>query len=328
MELTLIAFAVVAFSVVMYVVLDGFDLGVGILFPFAADRGERDLMMASVAPLWDGNETWLVLGGATLLAAFPAAYATLLPALYPPLMLFLFALVFRGIAFEVRPKARRVWAWDLAFSGGSMLAAFAQGVMVGAVVQGFAEGPLRPTLAWLTPFSLFTGIALVAGYALLGATWLVLKTEGRLQAWARRSARRLAAGLLLCIGVVSAWTALAVPAVAERWFGWPQFTYLAPVPLLTAALAVGLWRALARDRELAPFVYAVGLFLLAYAGLAVSIWPYLVPRRLTLWQAAAPPETQAFVLVGVAVMLPLVLGYTVHTYRVFRGKVRPGEGGY
>lgn len=324
MDLALISYFTLAFGVVMYVILDGFDLGVGILFPFARSRQDRDLMINSIAPVWDGNETWLVLGGTLLFAAFPAAYSILLPAWYIPLIVFLFALVFRGVAFEFRPKARHKWIWGSSFAAGSILAAFAQGLVLGSFVQGVAvqdRAYAGGAFDWLTPFALMTGVALVIGYALLGATWLIIKAEGSLQAWCHDIARPLVPVLVFFIAAVSVWTPLAVPPIAARWFSWPNVLYLSPVPAITALIAYALWRALhARRRERAPFMLSIGLFLLAYFGLAVSLWPYIVPRALTIHDAASPPETQAFVLVGVLVLLPIVLGYTVHTYRIFRGK--------
>lgn len=329
MDLVLLAAAVMAFAVAMYVLLDGFDLGVGILFPFAPDDAARERMLASVAPVWDGNETWLVLGGVTLFAAFPLAYSVMLPALYLGIILFLTALVFRGVVFEFRPRSTRKHVWNTAFSAGSMLAAFAQGIVLGTVVEGFdlvdgryAGGPF----GFLSPFTLMTGVALVTGYALLGATWLVIKTEGALQDWSYRTARALGLALLGFIALVSLWTPLAEPAIAVRWFSWPNLLYLSPVPIATAALGWGLWTSLRVRRERAPFVLSVLLFLLAFGGLAISIWPYIVPRHYTLWDAAAQRSSLAFILTGVAILLPLVLGYTWHTYRIFRGKVRDGDG--
>ncbi len=323
MDLALVSYFIMAFGVAMYVILDGFDLGVGILFPFARSQPDRDLLINSIAPVWDGNETWLVLGGTLLFAAFPVAYSILLPAWYIPLIVFLFALVFRGVAFEFRSKALRKWIWGLSFAAGSVLAAFAQGLVLGGFVQGITvqgHNYVGGAFEWLTPFALMTGVALVIGYALLGATWLILKTEGHLQAWCYSIARPLMPALLFFIAAVSVWTPLAEPAIAARWFSWPNILYLSPIPVVTALTAYALWRALSTRRERAPFVLSIGLFMLAYFGLAVSLWPYIVPRTLTIWDAASPPETQAFVLVGVLVLLPIVLGYTVHTYRIFRGK--------
>jgi cytochrome bd ubiquinol oxidase subunit II len=327
MDLTLLSALVIAFGIAMYVLLDGFDLGVGILFLFTKEERDRQALMSSIAPVWDGNETWLVLGGAMLFAGFPGAYSLLLPAWYLPLLLFLFALIFRGVAFEFRPQARHKFLWGLSFGLGSLGATLAQGAMLGSFVQGidvqagqYGGGPW----SWLTVFSATTAAGLVAGYALLGATWLIYKTEGALQDWCYRAARYLLVAVLVFIGVISLWTPLAQPDIAARWFDWPNLLYLSPVPLLTAAIAVALWRSLANRRELRPFVYAVALFLLSFFGLAISTWPYAVPRAVTVWEAASSPSTQAFMLIGVGLLLPLVLGYTIHTYRVFRRKVDPG----
>lgn len=321
---------ILAFGVFMYVFMDGFDLGVGILFPLAPSEAHRDVMMNSVAPVWDGNETWLVLGGGGLLAAFPVAYATVLPALYFPVLLMLIALVFRGVAFEFRFKAQQSRPiWNRAFHFGSLIATFSQGIVLGAFIQGmetanrqFVGGPLD----WLTPFSVFTGIALVAGYALLGATWLVMKTEGELQEWAYRTARRLVWALLAAVAVVSVWTPLLNEAIAERWFQLPNLIYLSPVPLVTAGVAIGLLTSLAHRREIKPFVLTLALFALSYLGLGISLWPNIVPPNITLYEAAAAPNSQLFLLVGVAVLVPVILAYTALTYWVFRGKVRVGEG--
>lgn len=329
-DLGLIWAGIIVLGVAMYVLLDGFDLGLGILFPFAPDERSRDVMMASVAPVWDGNETWLVLGGTALFGAFPAAFAVLLPALYLPLMAFLLALVFRGVAFEFRHRAiqSRV-VWTVSFSAGSTVAAFAQGVVLGAFVQGFRveDGVFAGGLLdWLTPFSLFTGAALVAGYGLLGATWLILKTEGRLQDWAYRMAWRLLLAVLAGLGVVSLWTPLLSDDIAERWFSLPNVLFLWPIPLVTLLDAALLARALKRRRERAPFLHAVGLFLLSFLGLGISLWPYLVPRDMTVAEAASAPAAQGFLLVGVLLLLPLILGYTWYSYHVFRGKVEPDAG--
>jgi cytochrome bd ubiquinol oxidase subunit II len=329
--LTLIAAAVIVFGIVMYVVLDGFDLGVGMLFAVAPDTRARDTMMNSIGPLWDGNETWLVLGGAMLFAAFPTAYAIALPAFYVPIMVLLFALIFRGVAFEFRHRAdtsKRLWS--VAFCAGSLIAALAQGALIGGLVSGvavenrqFAGG----TFDWLTPLSVITALAVVAGYAMLGATWLVLKTEGALQAWARRLARHLTVAVMVFMGVVSVVTPLSDPAIAERWFGGLHLAYLAPVPVVTAAVGFSLWRGVARGWERAPFALAVALFLLGFVGLAISLWPNIIPPSLSVQDAAAPPSSQIFVLVGVALTLPMILGYTWYAYHVFRGKAT-ASGGY
>ncbi|MHB1214539.1 MAG: cytochrome d ubiquinol oxidase subunit II [Thiobacillus sp.] len=324
MDYALIAYLTLGFGVVMYVILDGFDLGLGILFPFAGNARHRDVMIASVASVWDGNETWLVLGGAVLFAAFPAAYGILLSAWYLPLILMLCALVLRGVAFEYRAEARWKGLWSVSFSVGSTFAAFCQGVMLGSFVHGlqvsghrYAGGPWD----WLTPFSLMTGVAVVAGYALLGTGWLILKTEGALQAWSYRIARPLTLVLLFFLALVSVWTPLSQPAIAARWFSVPQIAYLAPLPAATAVASVLLWRSLGQRRVLAPFMLCVVLFLLTLLGFAYSLWPYIVPRALTIEEAASPPVTLRFILLGVLVLMPLMLAYTWHTYRLFRGKV-------
>jgi cytochrome d ubiquinol oxidase subunit II len=329
--LTLTWAGIVGFAVFMYVLMDGFDLGLGILFPYAPTDRDRDVMMNSVAPIWDFNETWLVLGGAGLFAAFPIAYAVLLPALYLPILLMLIALIFRGIAFEFRFKAKaRRYLWDSSFHYGSLLATFAQGIVLGAFVQGVeVEGRnfVGGMLDWLTPFSLLCGVALVAGYALLGATWMVWRSAGPLQEWCRRMSRRLLLAVILFVGIVSLWTPLISGDIAQRWFSWPNLLYLSPVPLVTAGLALWLWRA-SEDREVLPFVLAMGLFLLSYLGLAVSLWPNLIPPDISIWQAASPPETQVFLLVGMSFLIPTILVYTAYSYWVFRGKVTHESIGY
>ncbi|MGH8131855.1 MAG: cytochrome d ubiquinol oxidase subunit II [Steroidobacteraceae bacterium] len=328
--LPLISAGFIALAVAMYVVLDGFDLGIGILFPYFPSETERDQMMNSVAPFWDGNETWLVLGGTGLFVAFPLAYSVIMPALYVPVIVMLLALVFRGVAFEFRWLAKpRHHRWDVAFAGGSTVAAFAQGLILGGLLEGIPVAGGRFSGApsgWLTPFSLMCGGALVTGYALIGACWLVMKTSGDAERRARRHARPLLAALLCFIVLVSAWTPLEFARVAHRWFSWPNLLYLSPVPLVTAALAGSCWRGLTGRHPTLAFYSAVGLFLVAFAGLMISTLPYLVPPALTLWQASAAPSTQAFILWGMAVLVPMSLGYTVFVYHTFRGKVRPGEG--
>jgi cytochrome d ubiquinol oxidase subunit II len=286
--------------------------------------------MNSVAPIWDGNETWLVLGGAGLFAAFPLAYAVILPGTYLPLLIMLIALIFRGVAFEFRFKAtrNRYW-WDRAFHYGSVFATFAQGLVLGTYIRGFevAEREFVGSMFhWLSPFSLLTGLALISGYALLGATWLIMKTAGPLQHRCYGMARRLLLAVLVFVGIVSVWTPLLDPDIATRWFSWPNIAWLSPVPLVTAAVAWWHWRSLERGREVLPFVLTMALFLLSFLGLGISLWPNIIPPDISIWEAAAPPETQIFVLIGTALLLPIVLGYTVVTYYVFRGKVRADEG--
>lgn len=328
--LPLVWAAILAVAVVLYVILDGFDLGLGILFPFAPHEDDRDVMMNTVAPFWDGNETWLVLGGGGLFVAFPKAYGVVMSGLYLPITIMLLALVFRGVAFEFRWVAKpKHQLWDLAFTYGSIVAAFAQGVVLGGLLQGikvtdghFSGGPFD----WLAPFPLFCGLALVAAYALLGATWLIMKTDGEIQAFAREKAKTALLLMLAATVVVSLWTPLAVPRIAERWFSWPNLLLLSPVPALSALAAFKCWRGIETKKEFASFFSAIALFLLGFAGLAISNVPYLVPGAMTVWQAAAAPSSQLFMLVGTLVMLPVILGYTAFIYWTFRGKVRVGEG--
>lgn len=317
-------------AVALYVILDGFDLGLGILFPMTPAEDDRDVMMNTVAPFWDGNETWLVLGGGGLFVAFPRAYAIIMPAVYLPLIVMLLALVFRGVAFEFRWVSKpHHWFWDQAFAWGSITAAFMQGVILGALLQGvtvkdgaFAGGPLD----WATPFALFCGLAVVAGYALLAATWLIMKTEGEIAVAARDHAKQLLLVVLFAMAVISIWTPWSIPRIADRWFTMPNLAYLAPVPLLSAFSAFLCWRGLHSRAETSPFFAAIALFLLGYLGLVISNAPYLVPTSLSVWQAAAPVKSQLFMLTGTLVLLPFVLMYTAFIYWTFRGKVRHGEG--
>ena len=328
MDLTVVWAFIIAFAVAAYVVMDGFDLGIGILFPLFRVGRERDQAMNAIAPVWDGNETWLVMGGGGLLAAFPLAYAIVLPALYAPLIAMLLGLVFRGVAFEFRWRDQRHRPlWDSGFFLGSLAATFAQGVTLGALVQGISvEGRAYAGgwWDWLTPFSLLTGAALVAGYALLGAGWLIWKTEGPLQGDARRFARLLVPALLAAIGAVSLATPFVEPRYFERWFGYPGLVVAVPMPLLVLATALALWRSLGGRRDWLPFLLTLLMFLLSMIGLAISIWPDVIPGRVSIWQAAAPHTSQAFMLVGAVVLIPLILAYTAWSYWVFRGKV--GEG--
>jgi cytochrome bd ubiquinol oxidase subunit II len=321
---------ILAFAVFFYVALDGFDLGVGMLYNFAPDRSARDLVMNSIAPIWDGNETWLILGSIGLLAAFPVAFAIIIPAVYFPILLMLLALIFRGVAFEFRYRdAEHRTVWDHSFAAGSALAAFAQGVVLGAFIQGFhVEGRqfAGGSFDCFTPFSIFTGVGLMFGYALLGAGWLVIKTEGTLQDWARALGRRCLIGTVLAVGIVSVWTPLHAASIAERWFSWPNLALLAPVPFITAGLVLYAWRSLNNQSEYGPFVAALGLFVMSYLGIAISLWPNIVPGHFTLEQAAASPSTQAFLLIGTLFLLPIILVYTSWSYWVFRGKARADIG--
>jgi cytochrome d ubiquinol oxidase subunit II len=331
LDLVTIWAALIAFAVFAYVVLDGFDLGVGILFMTVRDERDRDTMVNSVAPVWDANETWLVMGGAGLFAAFPLAYSVVLSALYAPLIAMLLALIFRGVSFEFRFRSPQAKAfWDVCFAAGSTVATLCQGIVLGAFVQGIpVEGRAYAGgwFDWLTPFSLMTGAALVIGYALLGATWLIIKTEGELQERMYALAWPLTLGVVAMIVIVSVWTPLLDAEIAARWFSWPNLLFLSPVPLLVAANTAALAAALRKRWEYAPYLLALGLFTLSYAGLGISLYPYVVPRVFTIWEAAAPEATLRFFLVGAAVLIPLILSYKAYTYWLFRGKVS-AETGY
>jgi len=319
-----------AFAVLAYVVLDGFDLGVGILFAAERRKNDRDTMVNSIAPMWDGNETWLVLGGGGLFAVFPLAYAVIMPALYPVILGMLFGLIFRGVAFELRFRARTAVGqrlWDLSFFGGSALAALCQGLALGSLLQGihvvdrhYAGG----WFDWLTPFTALCGVAVVVGYAWLGACWLIWRTEGELQRRARRRAAALAVGMLALIVAVSLWTPFLNPAFLHRWFGWPGILLTSPVPILLAVVAFGFAAGIRRRHHLTPFLCALAVFVLCFAGLGISFYPLIVPPGITIWQAAAPRASQLFVLVGASVLIPLILAYSGFSYWVFRGKVTEG----
>ncbi len=322
--------ALLGTAVAMYVVLDGFDLGIGILFPFAKAERERDQMMNTVAPFWDGNETWLVLGGGGLWIAFPQAYAVIMPALYLPVIVMLLGLIFRGVAFEFRWVALTSKKyWNFAFAAGSTVAAFCQGLILAGLLEGikvengvFAGG----SFDWATPFAVLCGLGVVTGYALLGATWLVMKTDGVVAERARIQAKLLLIAVLAFMAVVSVWTPLAFERIAARWFSTPNIYFLWPVPLLTAFVALMIWRWIEEGREIPPFLASIALFLLGYLGLAISTFPYLVPPVLTIWQTAAAPASQIFMLLGTVALLPIIFGYIVFVYWLFRGKVREGEG--
>lgn len=330
MDLPMIWGLLIATAILLYVLLDGFDLGVGILFPFAPSDACRDRMMNSIAPFWDGNETWLILGGGGLFAAFPLAYAILLPAFYIPIIAMLLGLIMRGVAFEFRFKADAQfrYLWDLTFHFGSLAAGFFQGVILGAFVQGvkvqgrnFSGGPFD----WATGFSVMTGMALVFGYALLGSTWVVMKTEDATQAWARQAATYV----LIFVGLFMAMVSMIMPLldiqVKDFWFSVPAFYYLLPIPLLTVALFVRLWLDLLKTRrEYRPFFLSIGIFIMGYLGLGLSIYPWMIPFQYTLKEAAASGPGLSLMLVGVVPLLPLILGYTGYCYYIFRGKTDHG----
>ncbi|KTC83820.1 cytochrome d ubiquinol oxidase subunit II [Legionella brunensis] len=315
---------ILAFIVLMYVILDGFDLGIGILFPFTNSESERDRMMNSVAPVWDGNETWLVFGGAILYGGFPQVYGLLLPILYMPLMLMLIALIFRGVSFEFRFKANKskvIWNWI--FSISSVAAAFFQGVILGAFVQGFPINEAQMTIKgadWLTPFSLLTGVALVCGYGLLGATWMIIKSSGTLQMKMIHYAKGLLIMVSFFLLFVSIWTPLHSREIFDRWYSFPNVLFLSPLPIIAIIAIYLLWKNLTLKSERKPFYLSVVIFLCAYIGIAISVYPYLIPHEVTLWEAAAPNSTLLFILIGVVIMLPVLLAYTFYAYYLFRGK--------
>ena len=329
-DLAFIWAGLIAFAVLTYVILDGFDLGLGILFPFAKSEGDRDQMMNSVAPVWDGNETWLVLGGGGLFAVFPLAYAVIMPALYMPIMLMLLALVFRGVSFEYRWRTDR-WkgVWDMAFFGGSFVAALCQGIALGALVQGIEVTDRAYSggwFDWLTPFSILTGLAVVVGYALLGATWLVMKTENSLNIQMRGYSWYLGAATLGLIGLVSLLTPFQDPVYFERWFNLPGSLWSMLVPLVMIGLVWSFFTGLNDQKDVQPFVSALGFFVVSFIGIGISFYPMMVPPSLTIWDVAAPDSSLAFALVGAVVLIPIILGYTAYAYWVFRGKMDPNEG--
>ncbi|MCC2666681.1 MAG: cytochrome ubiquinol oxidase subunit cyanide insensitive [Gammaproteobacteria bacterium] len=327
-NLTFVWGGLIAFIIAMYVILDGFDLGIGILFPFVKS-GKRDMLMNTITPVWDGNETWMVLGGATLYGAFPIVYSTVLPTLYIPLLLMVAALIFRGVSLEFRFKvdANKKILWDSAFAVGSIVAAFCQGLILGTFVEGKAYVDTQ-AYSWFSPFTVFTGFAVIIGYALLGAGWLIAKTEHDLQKKMYKAAMVLLILLSLCLAVVSGWTPFISEFVMHRWFSWPNMLYLAPLPLLTLFCILLAFYSLKQRKEWWPFILSIAIFMLAYAGFIVSIWPYMVPYHITLWEAAAPRSTQIFLLVGVLILMPILLAYTAYAYHIFRGKVRQEEHHY
>ena len=329
-DLTTIWALIIAFAVFMYVVMDGFDLGIGILFPTFSKGEERSQAMNAIAPVWDGNETWLVLGGGGLLAAFPLAYAIILPATYPLIIAMLLGLIFRGVAFEFRWRDPRHEAfWDFAFFAGSLIAAFSQGMILGAILQGIAidgRAYAGGWLDWLQPYTILTGLGVTVGYALLGSTFLAMKLTGKPEAHAYRLAVRAGLATLVLMIAVSLATPFLLGRYWSRWFDWPQILFTSQVPLLTAITFYALYRSLKKKRGYLPFVLSLSLFLLGMVGLGISMWPYVVPESVTIWDAAAPERSQAFMLVGTAFIMPIILIYTGWAYWVFRGKV--GTEGY
>ena len=325
LDLPFIWSIILVFSIFLYVLLDGFDLGVGILLPFALTETCRDKMLNSIAPFWDGNETWLVLSGGILFIAFPLAYSIVIPALYLPIIMMLIALVFRGVAFEFRAKAsiKNKKYWNAAFHFGSLIAAFCQGIILGTIMQGFeVDGRIfsGDRFCWLTAFSLVTGISLVFGYALLGATWIILKTEHNTQDWARKCVMYTMIYVPLLMGIVSLWIPFIDESIYTIWFKTPNIFYLLPVPIMVVITTYFLYKAIIRGYESAPFLLTVLLFCFGFFGFGVSLWPWAVPRKITIWEAAASSESMSFMLIGVIVILPIILSYTAYSYYVFRGK--------
>jgi cytochrome d ubiquinol oxidase subunit II len=325
LNLTFIWAGIIGLAIFIYVCLDGFDLGIGILFPFAPSDECRGRMLNSIAPFWDGNETWLILGGGGLFAAFPLAYSILLPAFYIPVLTMLIALVFRGVAFEFHYKAspKRRFIWDYAFHFGSLVAAFAQGVMLGAFVQGvsvegrhFSGGPFD----WATPFAMMTGVALICGYALLGSTWVIMKTEAGTQVWARRVSRYVLLYMILFMSAVSLWLPFLKDEIYRRWFTWPSILHLSPIPITATILMIMLIQSLRHNKEIQPFLFTIGLFTLNYIGLLICIYPWIVPHSVQFSDAAAVGPSLSLMLVGVAITLPMILIYTAYNYYIFRGK--------
>ncbi|NIF03753.1 cytochrome d ubiquinol oxidase subunit II [Pantoea sp. Acro-805] len=330
-DFSIIWFAIIVFGTLMYIVMDGFDLGIGLLLPFNKDPVERDMMVNTVAPVWDGNETWLVLGGAALYGAFPLAYSVLLDALSIPLTAMLIGLIFRGVAFEFRFKATEEHRpfWDKSFIAGSLLATFSQGVAVGAILNGFPVSGreyVGSSMSWLSPFPLFCGVGLVIAYALLGCTWLIMKTEHELHRKMSALATPLTLTLLLVVGMISIWTPLTHADIAQRWFSRPNLFWFMPVPVLVLLCSWGIVRAIKREAHYSPFLLTLALIFLGFSGLGISIWPNIIPPSITIWQAASPASSQAFMLVGGLLIIPVILGYTFWSYYVFRGKIKADEG--
>ena len=331
-DLSLIWVGIIGLGVLIYVILDGFDLGIGILFPFIQSSEERDVMMNTVAPVWDGNETWMVLGGAGLFAAFPLVYSTVLSALYMPIILMVTALIFRGVAFEFRFKANRTkYLWDQAFIWGSILSSFLQGVILGAYIQGIqtTHGIFSGSgLDWFTPFALFTGLGVVAMYAALGCGWLIMKTDHELQDKMYRLMPKLIIVLFIVFAGVSLYTPLTHPEIAARWFALPNLLYFSPVPILVLLFTFLILKACKQGQDFKPFIYTLALVFLAFTGFVISLWPNIIPPSVTIWEAAAPYSSQKFALFGAVILIPIIIAYTILSYWVFRDKVRIGDEGY
>jgi cytochrome bd ubiquinol oxidase subunit II len=323
---------VIVLGIMIYIILDGFSLGIGILFAFNKNENHKDLMIKSISPFWDGNQTWLIMGGVGLFAAFPKAYGYLLSTLYLPIILLLIALIFRGITFEYRYKITKYKKfWDICFAISSTVATFVQGCALGTFIDGFSEPGttiLPTTVDWFTPFNILCGFALICGYALIGSTWLIMKTEGKLQEWCNKKATILLFMVLTLFAIISFWTPYKWGHIADKWFSYPNFLFLIPVPIHIMGITAIFLYALFTKKEYLPFIMTIALFIMAYTGLAITLWPYIIPHSVTIWDAAAPPESLLFGLTGVLILLPIVIAYNVHTYWVFRGKVTIDTSGY
>lgn len=324
MDLVALWAGLVALVMILYVVLDGISLGVGLLFPSAREESERDTLMGSIAPVWDANQTWLVFGGGAIFASFPVVYGVLSSALYIPLVSFLAGLIFRGVAFEFRASGKRKAPWDIGFFLGSLLAVFSQGLTLGGILSGisvkdfhFAGGPFD----WLNPFSLMVGVALIPGYTMLASCYLLIKTSGFVQERAYGQAKKAAWGVIFFMAIVTMWTPIHYPLVMTNWFSAPRIYYVWAFPALGLICFWELLRSLKAKKEKAPLAFAVGIFLSGYLGLATSFYPFAIPPTVTLWEAASQKETLRFLLWGAIIVLPVVGGYLVYSYAVFRGKV-------
>lgn len=340
MDIALVYLLLIGFGILVYVLLDGFSLGVGIISPLLKKSGEigvdnnpvdeKAIAMKSLSHIWDSNQTWLVFGGVVLFVAFPVVYSFVLSNLYLPIILMLVALIFRGVAFEFRFKAdgSQKW-WDLSFSLGSLTATFCQGVILGALVgEMSSQKTMDDPVEWLTAFSLLTGLALVIGYSLLGSCWLVRKTEGVLHRRVKGMAKILLLAMLGMLAVVSIWMLLEQPVIADRWLVLPDSLILSPLPILTLFFAVKLWGLLKEDSDpgLKPLAYAMGLFMTAFGGLVAGVFPYIIPGRLTIWEAIAPDKSVYFTLVGIIIFVPVIITYNIYSYRTFSGKTSMKDG--
>jgi cytochrome bd ubiquinol oxidase subunit II len=330
-DLVIIWAALVGLVMILYVVLDGISLGVGLLFPTARDEAEKDALMASIAPVWDANQTWLVFGGGAIFASFPLLYGVLSSALYIPLVTFLAGLIFRGVAFEFRANARRKEGWNQAFFWGSLVAVLSQGLTLGGILTGIAvdRGQFAGgALDWLNPFSVMVGVALIPGYVMLGASYLLVKTVGPVQDRAFVQVRGAGLAVLGFMAIVTVWTPIHYPLVMTNWFSAPRLYFVWIFPLFGVFSFFQLLRSLRSRREIAPLVWSISLFLSGYLGLATSLYPYAIPPTVTIWEAASQRETLMFVLWGAVIVLPVVLAYLIYSFAVFRGKVGEEQYGH